>query len=65
MAWGDPLKSISMTSRIPLNKFAEVENVIDAIIFLLSTDMVNGITLPVDGYNFKLYIEIKLKFILF
>jgi NAD(P)-dependent dehydrogenase (short-subunit alcohol dehydrogenase family) len=38
-----------MLDRIPEGKFAEEDNVVDAVLFLLSTDMVNGITLPVDG----------------
>ncbi|XP_067860251.1 L-xylulose reductase [Heptranchias perlo] len=51
IGWSDPAKSERMLSRIPLGKFAEVEDVVNAIIFLLSdkSAMINGVTLPVDG----------------
>ncbi|XP_051888634.1 L-xylulose reductase [Pristis pectinata] len=51
IAWSDPVKSAGMLSRIPMGKFAEVEDVVNAIIFLLSdkSAMINGVTLPVDG----------------
>uniref|UniRef100_A0A8C5EYM8 Dicarbonyl/L-xylulose reductase n=1 Tax=Gouania willdenowi TaxID=441366 RepID=A0A8C5EYM8_GOUWI len=51
LAWSDPEKSKKMTSRIPLGRFAEVEDVVNTILFLLSdkSNMINGITLPVDG----------------
>ncbi|PNJ87346.1 DCXR isoform 13, partial [Pongo abelii] len=35
-AWSDPHKAKTMLDRIPLGKFAEVEHVVDAILFLLS-----------------------------
>jgi len=40
-----------MLESIPMGKFAEVEDIIHAILFLLSekSDMINGVTLPVDG----------------
>uniref|UniRef100_A0A8C2QKB7 Dicarbonyl L-xylulose reductase n=1 Tax=Cricetulus griseus TaxID=10029 RepID=A0A8C2QKB7_CRIGR len=49
--WGDPHKAKVMLDRIPLGKFAEVENVVDAILFLLSnrSSLTTGCTLPVDG----------------
>lgn len=49
--WSDPHKAKVMLDRIPLGKFAEVENVVDAILFLLSdrSGMTTGSTLPVDG----------------
>ncbi|XP_042525964.1 L-xylulose reductase isoform X1 [Dipodomys spectabilis] len=49
--WSDPQKAQGMLSRIPLGRFAEVENVVDAILFLLSdrSSMTTGSTLPVDG----------------
>lgn len=49
--WSDPQKAKAMLDRIPLGKFAEVENVVDAILFLLSnrSGMTSGSTLPVDG----------------
>ncbi|XP_049948136.1 L-xylulose reductase-like [Schistocerca serialis cubense] len=50
-AWRDPEKASKMLSEIPLGKFAEVEDIVNAVLFLLSDKaaMVNGITLPVDG----------------
>lgn len=51
IGWSDPGKAKAMTSRIPLGKFAEVEDVVNSILFLLSdkSAMTNGVTLPVDG----------------
>jgi NAD(P)-dependent dehydrogenase (short-subunit alcohol dehydrogenase family) len=50
-AWSDPVKSSGMLERIPLGRFAEPEDVAEAIAYLLSTrsGMLNGITLPLDG----------------
>ncbi|XP_008574527.1 PREDICTED: L-xylulose reductase [Galeopterus variegatus] len=49
--WSDPHKAKTILNRIPLGKFAEVENVVDAILFLLSdrSGMTTGSTMPVDG----------------
>ncbi|TWW81786.1 L-xylulose reductase [Takifugu flavidus] len=51
LAWSEPEKASAMTSRIPLGHFAEVEDVVNTILFLLSdkSKMTNGVTLPVDG----------------
>ncbi|XP_076154000.1 L-xylulose reductase isoform X1 [Alosa pseudoharengus] len=51
IGWSDPEKAEAMTSRIPLGRFAEVEDVVNSILFLLSdkSAMINGVTLPVDG----------------
>ncbi|CAF3544891.1 unnamed protein product [Rotaria sp. Silwood1] len=51
MAWSDEKKAAGMLSRIPLNRFAEVEDVVEPIIFLLSnkSQMINGTCLPIDG----------------
>uniref|UniRef100_A0A8B9JA62 Dicarbonyl/L-xylulose reductase n=1 Tax=Astyanax mexicanus TaxID=7994 RepID=A0A8B9JA62_ASTMX len=51
IGWSDPVKAKTMTSRIPLGKFAEVEDVVNSILFLLSdkSAMTNGVTLPIDG----------------
>lgn len=51
LGWSDPEKAKSMKSRIPLGRFAEVEEVVNSILFLLSekSSMINGVTLPVDG----------------
>ncbi|KAF6735097.1 L-xylulose reductase [Oryzias melastigma] len=51
LGWSNPDKAKSMLTRIPLGRFAEVEEVVDSILFLLSdrSKMTNGVTLPVDG----------------
>lgn len=51
VGWSDPAKARDMTSRIPLGRFAEVEDVVNSVLFLLSdkSSMTNGVTLPVDG----------------
>jgi len=51
MAWSDPSKADPMLAKIPLGRFAEVEDVVKTTLFLLSDDaaMINGATLPVDG----------------
>ncbi|TRY88611.1 hypothetical protein DNTS_028834 [Danionella cerebrum] len=51
IGWSNPEKARSMTSRIPLGRFAEVEDVVNSILFLLSdkSAMTNGVMLPVDG----------------
>ncbi|KAK4295506.1 hypothetical protein Pmani_031944 [Petrolisthes manimaculis] len=49
--YSDPSRANSMLARIPQGKFAEVEDVVNAVVYLLSdeSDMVNGHMLPVDG----------------
>lgn len=49
--WEDPEKGRPMLNRIPQGKFAEVEDVVRPIMFLLSdrSDMINGVQLPIDG----------------
>ena len=51
VGWSDPAKAGPMLDKIPLGRFAEVEDVTNCILFLLSDKaaMVNGVTLPVDG----------------
>ncbi|AWP17182.1 L-xylulose reductase [Scophthalmus maximus] len=51
LGWSDPEKAKAMMTRIPLGRFAEVEDVVNSIIFMLSdkSNMTNGVTLPVDG----------------
>jgi len=51
LGWSDPLKADPMLKNIPVGKFAEVEDVVNAVVFLLSdkASMINGTTLPVDG----------------
>ncbi|MDR6434525.1 SDR family oxidoreductase [Brucella pseudogrignonensis] len=50
-AWSDPAKSAPMMVRHPINRFAQSEEVAQAIALLLSDDsaMVTGTTLAVDG----------------
>ncbi|WP_128255422.1 SDR family oxidoreductase [Falsirhodobacter deserti] len=50
-AWSEPAKAEPMMVRHPLNRFAEAEEVADAIAMLLSDDarMLTGAVLPVDG----------------
>ncbi|XP_076005758.1 L-xylulose reductase [Genypterus blacodes] len=51
VGWSDPVKAKTMMSRIPLGHFAEVEDVVNSVLFLLSdkSSMANGVALPVDG----------------
>lgn len=51
LGWSDPQKAAPMKSRIPLGQFAEVQDVVNTILFLLSdkSAMIHGVTLPVDG----------------
>ncbi|XP_053309342.1 L-xylulose reductase [Spea bombifrons] len=51
LGWSDPQKAGPMLSRIPLGRFAEVEDVVNGILFLLSdkSAMISGVCLPVDG----------------
>jgi NAD(P)-dependent dehydrogenase (short-subunit alcohol dehydrogenase family) len=50
-AWADPVKSAGALRNIPLGRFAQVEEVVAPILFLLSdgASMVSGVALPVDG----------------
>ncbi|XP_053561641.1 L-xylulose reductase [Bombina bombina] len=51
IGWSDPQMAGSMLSRIPLGRFAEVEDVVHSILFLLSdkSSMITGSFLSVDG----------------
>lgn len=50
-AWSDPKKAGPMLERIPLGRFAECEDVVSVIIFLLSNQakMVHGSIVPIEG----------------
>ena len=50
-AWSDPANADPMIHRIPLHKFAQPEDVIQAVLYLLSdaASMINGTMLPIDG----------------
>ncbi|XP_078610472.1 L-xylulose reductase-like [Branchiostoma floridae x Branchiostoma japonicum] len=51
IGYDDPVMAGPWLARIPLGKFAEVDDVVHAILYLLSDKaaMVNGATLPIDG----------------
>ena len=51
VGWSDPKKADPMKAQIPLGRFAEVEEVVSVITFLLSDDasMVSGTCVPIDG----------------
>ncbi|KAL2728009.1 L-xylulose reductase isoform X1 [Vespula maculifrons] len=51
LGWSDKDKASNMISKIPMARFAEIDEVVDAIVYLLSerSSMINGVTLPVDG----------------
>jgi len=50
-AWADPAKSAAALGNIPMGRFAQVEEVVAPILFLLSdgASMISGVALPVDG----------------
>jgi len=50
-AWSDPVKGGPMLQRIPLNRFAECNDIASVICFLLSdaAGMLNALTLQIDG----------------
>lgn len=49
--WDKPELKASMTSRIPMGRFVEINEVIEPVLFLLSSkaSMINGILMPIDG----------------
>ncbi|KAF0294326.1 L-xylulose reductase [Amphibalanus amphitrite] len=49
--WSDPARAEPMLRAIPMGRFAEVEDVLGSVIFLLSDHaaLISGVTLPVDG----------------
>ncbi|XP_017778775.1 PREDICTED: L-xylulose reductase [Nicrophorus vespilloides] len=51
LGWSDPAKAKPMLEKIPLGRFGEVEEVTDAVLYLLSdrSTMITGSTLAVDG----------------
>tara|TARA_R110000868_G_scaffold106340_9_gene291716 strand:- start:505 stop:1236 length:732 start_codon:yes stop_codon:yes gene_type:complete len=50
-AWSDPVKSGPILSRVPVGHFAEVDDIANLIVFLLSekSRMLNATAIPVDG----------------
>ncbi|XP_059475541.1 L-xylulose reductase-like [Neocloeon triangulifer] len=52
LGWSDPVKAGPMLARIPVGRFAEEQDVVEAVLFLLNDSaaaMVHGCSLPVDG----------------
>ena len=51
VGWSDPARAGPMMAKIPQGKFAEVKDVVHAVLYLLSdqADMITGSTLAVDG----------------
>ncbi|XP_026725277.1 L-xylulose reductase-like [Trichoplusia ni] len=51
VGWSDPARANEMLSKIPLGRFGEVSEVVNAVVFLLSerASMINGVELPIDG----------------
>ncbi|CAH0579231.1 unnamed protein product [Chrysodeixis includens] len=51
VGWSDPVRANEMLSKIPLGRFGEVSEVVNAVVFLLSerASMINGVELPIDG----------------
>ncbi|KAJ8687135.1 hypothetical protein QAD02_022929 [Eretmocerus hayati] len=49
--WSDPEKAATLRVKIPMDRFAEPEEVVDSIVFLLSnkSSMVNGSGITIDG----------------
>ncbi|KAI0233424.1 L-xylulose reductase [Lamellibrachia satsuma] len=50
-ALSDPAVRAAMLARTPQGKFADMKDVVNAVMYLLSdkADMINGVTLDVDG----------------
>ncbi|XP_059047123.1 L-xylulose reductase-like [Achroia grisella] len=51
VGWSEPSRANEMLSKIPLHRFGEVSEVVNAVVFLLSekSSMINGVELPIDG----------------
>ncbi|KAL3273172.1 hypothetical protein HHI36_014626 [Cryptolaemus montrouzieri] len=51
LGWSDPKVAEPMLQKIPLNRFGEVHEVVDTVLFLLSdkASMITGTCLPIDG----------------
>ncbi|XP_053392156.1 L-xylulose reductase-like [Mercenaria mercenaria] len=49
--WNDPEKKAAALAKIPVGRFAEIEDIVNATVYLLSdkSSMINGVVLPVDG----------------
>ncbi|KAI8435937.1 hypothetical protein MSG28_004105 [Choristoneura fumiferana] len=51
VGWSDPARANEMKAKIPLGRFGEVSEVVNAVVFLLSdrSSMISGVELPIDG----------------
>ncbi|KAJ8935114.1 hypothetical protein NQ314_013010 [Rhamnusium bicolor] len=51
LGWSDPKVAGPMLEKIPLRRFGEVQEVVDAVTYLLSdkSSMITGTCLPIDG----------------
>ncbi|XP_074040727.1 L-xylulose reductase [Leptinotarsa decemlineata] len=51
LGWSDPAVANPMLEKIPLRRFGEVHEVVDAVVYLLSdkAGMITGTCLPIDG----------------
>lgn len=51
LGWSDEARAAPMLARIPMRRFAEVQEVVDAVLYLCSdrASMIHGVCLPVDG----------------
>ncbi|XP_039754343.1 uncharacterized short-chain type dehydrogenase/reductase y4vI-like [Pararge aegeria] len=60
VGWSDPERSAEMKAKIPLGRFGEVFEVVNAVVFLLSekSTMINGVELPIDGGFLATYAKI-------
>ena len=49
--WNNPTKAEPALKKIPLGRFAETDDVVNAVLFLLSdrASLISGISMPVDG----------------
>lgn len=49
--WSDPAKAQPLLNNIPLHRFAEIHEVVEPIIYLLSerSSFINGHALPIEG----------------
>ena len=51
VVWNNPTKAEPALKKIPLGRFAETDDVVNATLFLLSdrASLISGVTMPVDG----------------
>ncbi|XP_060523399.1 L-xylulose reductase-like [Cylas formicarius] len=51
LGWSDPKIKEPMLQKIPLRRFGEIDDVVGAVLFLLSdkAELITGVALPIDG----------------